>query len=95
MGGGGGSKDPKMVVQNHGCCGRRSFCFRHTAGGNHPKERFLDQAQARASYTPIFFGGGHSRSIPDLVFDVQPLVQSFCPIKQSPIGFFDSEASIP
>ena len=35
--GGGGcppSTDPKMVVQNNGFCGRRRFCFRHTAGGN-------------------------------------------------------------
>ena len=41
--------------------------------------------------------GGHSRSIPQgMIFDVQPLVKSlFCPTKQSPNGFFDSEASIP
>ena len=62
---------------------------------NHLEERLLDQAQARASYTPLF--GGHSRSIPQgMIFDVQPLVKSlFCPIRQSPNGFFDSEASIP
>ena len=43
---------------------------------NHLKERLLDQAQARASYTPLF--GGHSRSIPQgMIFDVQPLVKSF------------------
>ena len=33
------------------------------ANGNRPfEERLLDQAQARASYTPLF--GGRSRSIP-------------------------------
>ena len=65
--GGGGTPppptDPKMVVQNNGFCGRWRFCFRHTAGGNHIEERLLDQAQARASYTPPFFWG-RSRSIP-------------------------------
>ena len=66
---------------------------------NHLEERLLDQAQARASYTPFF--GGHSRSIPrGMIFDVQPLVKPlvkslFCPIRPSPNGFFDSEASIP
>ena len=62
---------------------------------NHLEERLLAQARARASYTPLF--GGHSRSIPQgMIFDVQPLVKSlFCPIRQSPNGFFDSEASIP
>ena len=55
---------------------------------NHFEERFLDQAQARASYTPLF--GGHSRSIPQgMILDVQPLVKSlFYPIRQSPNGFF-------
>ena len=28
------STDPNIVVQNNGFCGRRRFCFRHTAGGN-------------------------------------------------------------
>ena len=62
---------------------------------NHLEERLLDQAQARASYTPPF--GGHSRSIPQgMILDVQPLVKSlFCPIRPSPNGFFDSEASTP
>ena len=62
---------------------------------NHLKERLLDQAQARASYTP--FLGGHAPSIPQgMIFDVQSLVKSlFCPIRRSPNGFFDSEASIP
>ena len=62
---------------------------------NHLEERLLDQAQARASYTPLFWG--HSRSIPQgMIFDVQPLVKSlFCPIRPSLNGFFDSEASIP
>ena len=62
---------------------------------NHLEERLLDQAQARAPYTPLF--GGHSRSIlQGMIFDVQPLVKSlFCPIRPSPNGFFDSEASIP
>ena len=75
--------------------------FRKTVGGrgskkkNHLEERLLDQAQARASYTPLFCG--HSRSIPQgMIFDIQPLVKSlFCPIRPSPKGFFDSEASIP
>ena len=62
---------------------------------NHLEERLLDQAQARAAYTPLFWG--HSRSIPQaMILDVQPLVKSlFCPIRPSPNGFFDSEASIP
>ena len=62
---------------------------------NHLEERLLDQAQARASYTPLFWG--HSRSIPQgMILDVQPLVKSlFCPIRASPNGFFDSGASIP
>ena len=62
---------------------------------NHLEERLLDQAQARASYTPPF--GGHSRSIPQgMTCDAQPLVKSLlCPIRQSPNGFFDSDASIP
>ena len=57
--------------------------------GHHLEERLLDQAQARASYTPPFWGG-HSRSISQgMIFDVQPLVKSvFCPIKQSSNGFF-------
>ena len=33
-GGGGGFTDPKIVVWNNRFCGRRRFCFRHTAGGN-------------------------------------------------------------
>ena len=63
--------------------------------GNHLEERLLDQAQARAAYTPLFWG--HSRSIPQgMILDVQPLVKSlFCPIRASPNGFFDSEASTP
>ena len=63
--------------------------------GNHLEERLLDQAQARAAYTPLFWG--HSRSIPQgMILDVQPLVKSlFCPIRPSPNGFFDSEASTP
>ena len=62
---------------------------------NHLEERLLDQAQARASYTTLFWG--HSRSIPQgMILDVQPLVKSlFCPLRPSPNGFFDSEASIP
>ena len=62
---------------------------------NHLEERLLDQAQARASYTPLFWG--HSRSIPQgMILDVQPLVKSlFCPIRPSPNGFFDFEASTP
>ena len=62
---------------------------------NHLEDRLLDQAQARVAYTPLF--GGHSRSIHQgMILDVQPLVKSlFCPIRPSPNGFFDSEASIP
>ena len=62
---------------------------------NHLKERLLDQVQVHAPYNPLFWG--RSRSIPQgMIFDVQPLVKSlFCPIKRSPNGFFDSEASIP
>ena len=62
---------------------------------NHLEERLLDQAQARAAYTPLFWG--HSRSIPQgMILDVQPLVKSlFCPIRASPNGFFDFEASTP
>ena len=62
---------------------------------NHLEERLLDQAQAHVSYTPLL--GGHSCNIPQgMIFDVQPLVESlFCPITQSPNGFFDFEASIP
>ena len=64
-------------------------------GQNHLEERLLDQAQARAAYTPLFWG--HSRSIPQgMILDVQPLVKSlFCPIRPSPNGFFDFEASTP
>ena len=62
---------------------------------NHLEERLLDQAQARASYTPLFWG--HSRSIPQgMILDVQPLVKSlFCPIRPSPNGFFDCEPLSP
>ena len=66
-----------------------------TVKKTHLEERLLDQAQARASYTPLFWG--HSRSIPQgMILDVQPLVKSlFCPIRASPNGFFDFEASTP
>ena len=62
---------------------------------NHLEERLLDQAQARASYAPLFWG--HSRSIPQgMILDVQTLVKSLsCPIRPSPNGCLDSEASIP
>ena len=61
---------------------------------NHLEERLLDQAQACASYNPLF--GGHLRSIPQgMILDVQPLGKSlFCLTKRSPNGFLDSEASI-
>ena len=54
---------------------------------NHLEERLLDQAQARASYTPLF--GGHSRSIPQgMILDVKPLVKSLCcPIRPPPMEF--------
>ena len=62
--------------------------IRNLGISNHLEERLLDQAQARASYTPLFWG--HSHSIPQgMIFDVQPLVKSlFGPIRQSPNGFF-------
>ena len=68
--------------------------FHRRRNANHLEERLLDQAQ-RASFTPPFWR--HLRSIPQgMLFDVQPLVKSlFCPMKRSPNGFFDSEASIP
>ena len=79
-----------------GCHSRRvlQFQLQHLRE-NHLEERLLDQAQARASYTPLFWG--HSRSIPQgMILDVQPLVKSlFCPIRASPNGFFDFEASTP
>ena len=64
---------------------------------NHLKERLLDQAKALGVVYPPSPFGGHSRSIPQgMILDVQPLVKSlFCPIRPSPNGFFDSEASIP
>ena len=67
------------------------------ASKNHLEERLLDQAQARASYTPPPPFGGLSRSIPQgMIFDVQSLGKSlFCPIKPSSNGFFDFEVSIP
>ena len=63
---------------------------------NHLEERLLDQAQARASYNPPLLGG-RSCSIPQgMILDVQPLAKSLlCPIKRSPNGFFDFEASVP
>ena len=63
---------------------------------NHLEDRLLDQAQAQTPYTPPLFGG-HSHSIPQgMILDVQPSAKSFfCPIKRSPNGFFDFEASIP
>ena len=72
----------------------KKVCVQKEAS-NHLEERLLDQAQARASYTPLFWG--HSRSIPQgMILDVQPLVKSlFCPMRPSPNGFFDSEAPIP
>ena len=44
---------------------------------------------------PLFWG--HLRSVSQgMMFGVQPFVKSlFCPIRQSPNGFFDSKASIP
>ena len=78
-----------FVLCKDGCCHQRR---RNT---NHLEERLLDQARAWASYTPLFWG--HSRSIPQgMILDVQPLVKSlFCPVRPSPNGFFDFEASTP
>ena len=85
----------KLQRESRGGGGGSRWVLRGVAKSNHLEERLLDQAQARASYTPLF--GGHSRSIPQgMILDVQPLVKSlFCPIRQSPNGFFDFEASIP
>ena len=48
----------------------------HRSAGIELAPRLLDQAQARASYTPPF--GGCLRSLPQVVVsDVQPLVKSF------------------
>ena len=59
-----------------------------------PRRELLDQAQVRASYTPPPFFGVVRVAYPNMILDVQPLVKSFfCPIKRSPNGFFDSEAS--
>ena len=80
-----------LLGQARGCLGMNGQC----TVANHLEERLLDQAQARVAYTPLF--GGHSRSIPQgMILDVQPLVKSlFCPIRPSPNGFFDFEASTP
>ena len=78
----------------HHACWRHLWCVAQVSGGQiHLEERLFDQAQARASYTPLFWG--HSRSIPQgMILDVQPLVKSlFCPIRATPNGFFDFEAS--
>ena len=58
------------------------------------REVVRSSAGASGVYPPF---GGHSRSIPQgMILDVQPFVKSlFCPIRPSPDGFFDSEASIP
>ena len=88
-GGGGAPKGSRAQPAN------AVFPPQQLKNGNHLEERLLDQAQARASYTPLFWG--HSRSIPKgMILDVQPLVKSlFCPIRASPNGFFDFEASTP
>ena len=59
------------------------------------REVVRSSAGAGVVLYPLF--GGHSRSIPQgMIFDFQPLVKSlFCPMRQSPNGFFDFEASIP
>ena len=74
---------------------RFDVIFRYLGTEDHLEERLLDQAHLQALYTLLL--GAHSRSIPQgMIFDVQPFVKSlFCPIRQSPNGFFDSEASIP
>ena len=60
-----------------------------------PRREVVRSSAGAGVVYPLFWG--HSRSIPQgMIFDVQPLVKSlFCPIRQSPNGFFDSEASIP
>ena len=89
-GGGGGAPKLSKVQPAYAV-----FLPQQLKNGNHLEERLLDQAQARASYTPLFWG--HSRSIPQgMILDVQPLVKSlFCPIRPSPNGFFDFQASTP
>ena len=89
--------NPPQSFKRGPTCGQLNhICSQCCDGmGNHLEERLLDQAQARASYTPLFWG--HSRSIPQgMILDDQPLVKSlFCPIRASPNGFFDFEASTP
>ena len=69
-------------------------CLRRRAEPNRWPVVVGDHGGGRPTKGPPF--GGHSRSIPQgMIFDVQPLVKSlFCPIRQSPNGFFDFEASI-
>ena len=60
-----------------------------------PRREVVRSSAGAGVVYPLFWG--HSRGIPQgMIFDVQPFVKSlFCPIRQSPNGFFDSEASIP
>ena len=54
---------------------------------NHLEERLFDQAQAQASYTPLFWGC--SRSIPQgMVSDVHPLFNHHFRTKNDPPMFF-------
>ena len=62
--------------------------------GNHLEEVLVDQAQTRVSCTAPFGGDSHTRP-QDMVFDVQPFVSLFSPIKGSPSGFLYFEAPIP
>ena len=66
------------------------FWFKPGCFGKSPRREVV-----RSSAAPLF--GGHSRSIPQgMILDVQPFVKSlFCPIRPSPNGFFDFEASTP
>ena len=88
-------REPALAAPSRGGGLEKGLQRPLTPPKNHLEERLLDQAQARASYTPLFWG--HSRSIPQgMILDDQPLVQSlFCPIRASPNGFFDFEASTP
>ena len=80
----------------HTVCNKVPRSEKRPLGRKSPRrEGVRSSAGAGVIYPPFF--GGHSRSIPQsVILDVQPLVKSlFCPIRASPNGFFDSEASIP
>ena len=74
--------------------GAHSLTTNFDSGESPRREVVRSSAGAGVIYPPFW---GHSRSIPQgMILDVQPLVKSlFCPIRASPNGFFDFEASTP